>query len=201
MNIEEFHVLNFKSFKKLDFNLKKINIILGPNNSGKSNVLKFLLLLKQTFISSLDAPLILNGNILNFGSYKNITNNFNSKEIEIEYSFNIESIERRRYMMRYLIDEMGTKGRFSVKVVYSYDERVNKIKIKYYSIKDIKKKSNIIEYRRNGPQYLRNRDINHFKENLITNLDKLIDSIDTIPKFKVKKKITNSKKYSEEVKR
>ncbi len=60
MQIKKLSVMNFKSFKELNFNFKKINIILGPNNSGKSNLFRFLLLLKQTVTSNLKAPLLLN---------------------------------------------------------------------------------------------------------------------------------------------
>ncbi|MHA1235766.1 MAG: AAA family ATPase [Promethearchaeota archaeon] len=58
MQIKKLSVMNFKSFKELNFNFKKINIILGPNNSGKSNLFRFLLLLKQTVTSNLKAPLL-----------------------------------------------------------------------------------------------------------------------------------------------
>ena len=33
---------NFKSIKKADLNLNEINILIGPNNSGKSNLLEFI---------------------------------------------------------------------------------------------------------------------------------------------------------------
>lgn len=52
-------VYNFKSIKELeDFEIKPLTIIAGTNNSGKSSLFQFLLLLKQTLeMSSTETPL------------------------------------------------------------------------------------------------------------------------------------------------
>ncbi|MFW9970732.1 MAG: DUF3696 domain-containing protein [Candidatus Odinarchaeota archaeon] len=110
---------NFKSFQSLYFNLKKINIILGPNNSGKSNFLKLLLLLKQTFTSPIKAALLLNGKILNFGSYKDITFNQNDDEISLDLIFK----------------------QFTCSFLYKYEKREKKIILRIFEIKDDQKKS------------------------------------------------------------
>jgi len=110
---------NFKSFQSLYFNLKKINIILGPNNSGKSNILRLLMLLKQTFTSSLKAVLLLNGKILNFGSYKDITFKQNNNEISVDLVFK----------------------QFTCSFLYKYEKREKKIILRKFEIKDAKKNS------------------------------------------------------------
>ena len=38
--IEKIHIENFRSLRNIDLNLQKVNLLIGPNNSGKSNFLK-----------------------------------------------------------------------------------------------------------------------------------------------------------------
>jgi len=39
---------NFKSWKNLDIEFRKITLLYGANSSGKSSMIQFLLMLKQT---------------------------------------------------------------------------------------------------------------------------------------------------------
>lgn len=189
MKIEKFQVSNFKSFKDLNFDFKKINVILGPNNSGKSNILKFLLLLKQTFLSSLHAPLILNGNIFNFGSYKNITFNFNSDNIEIYFKLIIDRKDIRPFFARFLLlDKKRSKSSFSVKLKYSYLEKINKIKIQDFILKDLQNNNKLLDYHKDVDTKLKNKTTQHYIENFKSNLDELIKILGEIPKFKIKRK-------------
>ncbi len=48
--IERLGIKNFKSIKELDFACKKLNVIIGEPNSGKSNILEALALLSQNAI-------------------------------------------------------------------------------------------------------------------------------------------------------
>ena len=38
--IEKIHIQNFRSLKNIELHLQKVNLLIGPNNSGKSNFLK-----------------------------------------------------------------------------------------------------------------------------------------------------------------
>lgn len=38
--IEKIHIQNFRSLKNIELQLQKVNLLIGPNNSGKSNFLK-----------------------------------------------------------------------------------------------------------------------------------------------------------------
>jgi AAA15 family ATPase/GTPase len=38
--IRHVHIENFKSIKELDLDLKRVNVIIGEPNSGKSNILE-----------------------------------------------------------------------------------------------------------------------------------------------------------------
>ncbi len=65
---------NFRSFKDTGwFELRPITIILGPNNSGKTNLIRPLLLLKQT-VDSADEniPLKITGPLADVGTYRNL---------------------------------------------------------------------------------------------------------------------------------
>ncbi len=42
VNIDTLHIENFKSIKNLDVKFNKINAIVGPNNAGKSNIMRAL---------------------------------------------------------------------------------------------------------------------------------------------------------------
>ena len=62
---------NFKSIRHGAIKFKKINLLLGANNSGKSSLIQSLLLLKQTIESrSAETPLVFEGPYVNFQSVK-----------------------------------------------------------------------------------------------------------------------------------
>ncbi|MCY3789342.1 MAG: AAA family ATPase, partial [Gemmatimonadetes bacterium] len=46
--LEFLNITNFKAWRELQISLGKITGLFGTNSSGKSSVLQFLLLLKQT---------------------------------------------------------------------------------------------------------------------------------------------------------
>jgi len=58
---------NFKSIEKLKLNPKRITVLIGPNNSGKSSVLQSLAVLKQSRIQG--GGLNFNGNLFRIGAY------------------------------------------------------------------------------------------------------------------------------------
>lgn len=55
--LQRIHIENFKSLKKVTLDLKHINVLIGPNNSGKTNVLKALELLKMSAKIPLRVPI------------------------------------------------------------------------------------------------------------------------------------------------
>jgi len=89
--ITQIKVNNLKAFEKFKIQLKPITLFLGPNNSGKSSILSSLRILAQT-IESYDSnvPLLLNGLLGDFGSYKDIIHK-NSKNRKLTLSCTIDS--------------------------------------------------------------------------------------------------------------
>lgn len=85
--IDSFLVKNYKAFKEACIKIRPITIFLGANSVGKSSLLQFLLLLKQTatFGSKADkCPFKMYGPFANLGSVDNLFRNKNNTEtIEI----------------------------------------------------------------------------------------------------------------------
>ena len=54
MNITNITIKNFKSFGETSFELDKVNILIGPNNSGKSSILQALWLWNLGFIEAVE---------------------------------------------------------------------------------------------------------------------------------------------------
>jgi predicted ATPase len=85
--LSEIDLTNFKRFTRARIPLKKINIFVGPNNSGKSSILAAIKLLIQT-LDSYDeqVPLLLNGTFGDFGTYKDVIyKNHRGRPLEIGF--------------------------------------------------------------------------------------------------------------------
>ncbi len=85
---------NFKAWKKADMRLAPLTGLFGTNSSGKTSILQFLLMLKQTVESS-DRALVLNlnGHYVELGTFRDILldNNVDNKLLfKLEYAYKIE---------------------------------------------------------------------------------------------------------------
>ncbi len=76
--LKHLHLENFKVWKELDIQFGQVTGLFGTNSSGKSSILQFLLLLKQTKDAT-DRGLVLDfgdsQQLVNLGSYKDIIHN------------------------------------------------------------------------------------------------------------------------------
>lgn len=80
------HIRNFKSIKDLSIDIKDFNILVGPNNSGKTSVLQTLALLKQSI-----AELTFQGQLVNVGNFKEAVFNHDlRKNIRISFWLSFE---------------------------------------------------------------------------------------------------------------
>ena len=75
MVIERLKVRNFKSFKELDIELNDLNVLIGPNASGKSNFVQIFRFLKDIVCHGLDNAVSLRGGVeylrnMNIGASK-----------------------------------------------------------------------------------------------------------------------------------
>lgn len=90
--IENLSLINYKAFEKENLDIKPITILLGTNSSGKSSIIQFLLMLKQTInnVNDYESALKLNGKFVNLGEIENIFRNKNTnKNLRFSLQFNI----------------------------------------------------------------------------------------------------------------
>jgi predicted ATPase len=81
---------NFRGFKSQNFEFSRLNVFVGPNNSGKSSALSAINLLAQSFLADEPnaGPLILNGRFEQLGTYIDTVNgNRSNTPIEISFGF------------------------------------------------------------------------------------------------------------------
>ncbi|WP_419887603.1 DUF3696 domain-containing protein [Neobacillus niacini] len=87
--MKSFHLENIKGFKDSgEIELKPISIVIGQNSSGKSSVLRFPLVLRQSFLDDSIAPLLFYGKTIDYGNYDDViyqhdTSQFMSFKIKI----------------------------------------------------------------------------------------------------------------------
>ncbi|WP_048059108.1 AAA family ATPase [Methanococcus vannielii] len=94
--ILSFGLKNVKSFKYTgNIDLKPITIFIGPNNSGKSSLLRFLAVMGQTFTDDdeCDIPLRFNGSLIDYGRFQSIPHFQNGNEIEFNLKLNLLSMD------------------------------------------------------------------------------------------------------------
>ena len=87
--ITKWELSNFKTFgKKTSIELEPLTILTGKNSSGKSTLIKSMLLIAQTLRNSISSrQLVLNGPLVKMGTIKDIRAN-SEKEIGISFSYN-----------------------------------------------------------------------------------------------------------------
>lgn len=75
--LQRIHIENFKSLKNVTLDLQRVNVLIGPNNSGKTNVLKAL----EFFW---EEPTFTNSGVKKFSDY---TFNRNDEKITLTFSW------------------------------------------------------------------------------------------------------------------
>ena len=97
--MKKFKLCNIKSFENSDtIEIKPITVFVGKNSCGKSSLLRFPVVLGQSFKNEVIAPLLLFGTMIDYGNYDDIVHNHQDAPIgfEIEYGKEVKS-----YMQRY----------------------------------------------------------------------------------------------------
>lgn len=139
---------NFRSFKnKTTFNLKKLNILIGKNNSGKSTFARIFPLLKQTFLAKLSEPILWYGDDVDFGNFsisKGLFKGSNKKTIRLGIEFEnknealFSNLSANLWILDEYIEKIQIKSQFfDFEIKMSYDnetsnkenKRVNSLKM------------------------------------------------------------------------
>jgi len=103
----QIRIKNFRSFKDTGFiDIKPITILIGKNSAGKSSFIRTFPMLKQSFEERTRSPILLYGNYVDFGTYKDIKPNFNTDTdlYELDFILNkdiFNEINRQRRFSRY----------------------------------------------------------------------------------------------------
>lgn len=88
--LDEIRIRNFKCLRDTGtLKIRPLTILIGPNSSGKSSLIQFLLMIRQTATSrDYESPLIFNGPCIQLESYRNIIWKNNPEEnLAFEFSF------------------------------------------------------------------------------------------------------------------
>lgn len=92
--IKRLSINNFKCFQDLrSFEFSKINLLTGINGRGKSSLLHSLLTLSQSAKSRNMSRLILNGDLINLGTFDDIKNSDTPRSEPIVFNFSINNPE------------------------------------------------------------------------------------------------------------
>jgi predicted ATPase len=155
MMLTKLEVSNFKAWEKLDIKLGRVTGLFGTNSSGKSSILQFLLMLKQTK-NATDRGLVLDlggfNELVNLGTFESIvhkhqiTSTLEWKiEWELSKTLKIPNPLGKRSDILFQGDVLGTKAKVSFKnqemksqlLAYSFDKHIFEMKPKE-SIKETK---------------------------------------------------------------
>jgi len=124
---------NFKGFKDTGWvKIKPITIILGSNNSGKTNFLAPLLLMNQT-INSRDrfSPLILKGDLYDAGNYQEIVREYiTENEIYFGYKYHSHKKDKK-------LEKIGAYPPGGFDITFNVESKEAEIKLKSLTVYDI----------------------------------------------------------------
>lgn len=144
MKLVKLILKDFKAFPKATFNLgSPITLIVGPNSSGKSSIIKALLAIKQSLISSNEGEAISSfGEYVDLGIFTDYSHNHN-RDAEITIGFEID-----------LMDKSNPTSQFLY--VFFSDLNINKFSIIYHFDNDYSSdqaRVKFIEYFLEGPNF------------------------------------------------
>ncbi len=79
-NIKELEIKNFKSIKHIKFNPKRVNVIIGKPNVGKSNILEGMSLMTALYNTNNNNPFFMSDKILRYSDMFNLFYDENTEE-------------------------------------------------------------------------------------------------------------------------
>lgn len=95
--MKSFRICNIKSFMDSgEIEIKPLTIFVGRNSCGKSSLVRFPVMIAQTFKNNVNTPLLLFGDMLDYGNYSDVVNRHIQGDMRFELGFGQE-------MMRYFV--------------------------------------------------------------------------------------------------
>jgi predicted ATPase len=148
---------NFKSWQTLDLPLARVTGLFGTNSSGKSSILQFLLMLKQTKDAT-DRGLVLDlggqNQLVNLGSYKSLIYK-HQEDLSLKWTINwkgyIKPQDTTLFNFEISVDTFFKKKEMQVKFLrYQFNQLISEVggmfcemKLQNESIKDYEFKTSI----------------------------------------------------------
>lgn len=149
--IKALSIKNFKSFQDSGkIEIKPIMLLIGPNSSGKTSFIQFLLAIKQTLESrAKENPFLINGRYVELGTFRDLIFSHDDSH-ELEFDFYVEtkdldneifkileqSDEKIKYVYDYLLSELQSDKNKSYEIIDS----LNILNRKIYEIPKIKER-------------------------------------------------------------
>ncbi|WP_138309627.1 MULTISPECIES: DUF3696 domain-containing protein [unclassified Clostridium] len=99
------HIKSFEYSGKIE--IKPITIFVGKNSSGKSSLLRFPVVLAQTFREDAITPLLLFGNMIDYGNYDDVAYRHESSPLGFGISFGRELSRFVNMELRSTVDEFS----------------------------------------------------------------------------------------------
>lgn len=133
--MESFSIENIKSFEKnTNIELKPITILVGKNSCGKSSLLRFPVVMSQTFSSDTTSPLMFYGQLIDYGNYEDVVykNKKESISFSIKQRMEIDDVQRTRHTGKETQQEFNkhdvevkvSLNKYGKKVVIEKDEMI-----------------------------------------------------------------------------
>jgi len=96
--LKKIKISNFRAFSKsVDIRIRPITVLIGPNSSGKSTLIKFLLMLQQTLETGEDAFLVTEGRHVSLGRFEDLKNrSSDAQHLEFEMELETEALPQNR---------------------------------------------------------------------------------------------------------
>lgn len=137
--MERFRLKRIKGFiDSEEIELKPLTFIIGQNSSGKSSIMRFPLVLKQTFLDDSMAPLLLYGKTIDYGNFEDVVFEHDRNE-SIEFELIIDRKELNRfspYVRNRFLRFFSGLEKFKLNVCILQDE-YGVLKIKKFILSDI----------------------------------------------------------------
>lgn len=128
--MKSIRIKNVKSFKDSGkIEIKPLTLIVGENNCGKSSLIRFLPVLSQTISDEGVTPLLLNGKLVDYGSFESVRCNSSSDEV---ISFSIGDLDLKRILGMLLRGKQmeSIKNMESVDISVDIIKEKNRVKVK-----------------------------------------------------------------------
>ncbi len=155
--MKKFALDYIKSFEHSDeIEIKPVTIFVGKNSCGKSSLLRFPVVLAQTFREEALTPLLLFGSLIDYGNYDDVTHRHIDSSIGFRITFGPELMSavnlRYGYLLRQDLNEVTKIKSIEVRVyIYKPSKRLRVKEIELY----IEGKKLCTVYRKNDVYNLR----------------------------------------------